>query len=68
MQGTHSLGLHNNLESLALMTNRGFRIDAQNSDRLLSLLSQKNSLKKLVIGSGFYRLQSRGGKIVCLQL
>ncbi len=61
MQGTHSLQLHNDLESLMLMTDRGLRIDAQNSDRLLSFLAQKKHLREVTVGSGYYRLQSFQG-------
>ena len=57
LQGTHSLQLHEKLQRLCLVTDRGLHVDAQISHRLLSLLAQKKQLRKIFIGSGTYRLQ-----------
>lgn len=61
MQGTHSLQLHNELETMSLKTDRGLHVDAQICHRLLSFLAQKKRLKKVQICSGYYRLQSIQG-------
>jgi len=62
MQGTHSLQLHNELETLSLKTDRGLHVDAQICHRLLSFLAQKKRLRKVQICSGYYSLQSIQGE------
>jgi hypothetical protein len=61
MQGTHSLQLHNELETMSLRTDRGLHVDAQICHRLLSFLAQKKRLKEVQICSGYYSLQSIQG-------
>ena len=61
VQGTHSLQLHGQLETLSLKTDRGLHVDAQMCHRLLSFLAQKKRLRQVQVCSGYLRLQSIQG-------